>query len=727
MKEGEKPVCETEGCGGTLRQPSENQARILEHFLKRPNRDYHFDDFVKSSLFYDLSLDDWYWGIAFKRTPKVADGKVVVRNKRVVYQKIPYEIYVEDARFIFPVADEFGHLGGYEWFCPECYDKQPGDQPVVVIRGEMSKEDIEKAKVCPLCGGEMEQTAYVQELQGTVVARFTKDELIHGSSSRVAPALFGNSKIISVWKITQTVLAMDDYNWEVYSTGKVGSLIGFPGEDQLDVDEKKKAIEDEIKSLDKKDIQSGRFKSSKKIRTLMLGLKKDQQPIRIPLMEDLKAMQSIEFYRLYMEAIAGVYGVTPEFVSTSDVAGGGIRLKIDVQNRTTQEHQAGFADLFNDELLPKFGVTDWVFEFNPIEGRDQLRDAQTEHTKAASALAWAQCGFNVSLGPGGELLVTGKADIASVQGASRANEAPHSMAGKPEYWLEGTPTRTTSERLELRMPSEHAVRLPISWYSMSQIRIFDRVYALNNDKDEVYVMMNMHETPDTRTSAVNLNYAVANLMDAVLDYVVEKLDGKKGFSKKTFAAGKKTIVTGFRRGFDPNLLIELSTYLDGIGQEILAEKFDNLRMRLEQVRPKSLEIPEEPMSSTASGEMLEALDSDTMVLKKGVAQARAPFGVAWEEETIFSKFKSLIKWAQKEIADGKDREKTINEATIKAKQVLDSSYEELIRRGLAFAGKRAGKTVTLSPEELRRIGDHKESSLNDFTRILRDSLKSGKQ
>jgi hypothetical protein len=728
LKEGEKPKCEANGCGAELRQPSEDQARILERLLKRPNGDYHFDDFVKSSIFYDLSLDDWYWGMSFKRVPKTEGGKVVVQEKKVVYEKVPKEIFVEDARFIFPVADEFGHLGGYEWFCSECYDKQPGDQPVVAIRQDMSLADRQKAIICPLCGEVMEQTAYVQEIGGMVTARFTKNELIHGSSSRVAPALFGNSKIVSVWKLVQTVLAMDDYNWEVYSTGKVGSIIGFPGEDQLEVDEKKKAIEEEIKALDAKDIQSGRYKSSKKIRTLMLGLKKDQQPIRIPIMEDMKAMQSIEFYRLYMEAIAGIYGVTPEFVSTTDVAGGGIKLKIDVQNRTTQEHQAGFADLFNDDLLPKFGITDWLFIFNPIEGRDQLRDSQTEHTKAATAMTWAQAGFNVSLGPGRELIVTGKANIPRVQEPSRAGEAPRFMEGKPEFWQGGEPTRTGGERLELgEKPTvegmgEGEVRLPISWYSASQIRIWDRVYALNNDKDEVYVVVNNHEVQGTRTSATNLNYAVAYLLDNVLEYISSKLAGKVGFNEDDFKSGQKKIVTGFRRKFEPELLINLASYLDSIGMEALGEKIDSLRMRLEQIKPKKLEIQGEPSTETASGEMLEPIFE-----QKSILQARAPFGVSWQEETLFKAFKSIIKWAQDEVKKGKNKEKVTHEALIKAQHTLDSSYEELVKRAIEHAKKRTKKIVNLSPDELRRINAYKENSLNDFDRILRDSLKETKK
>jgi hypothetical protein len=462
LKEDETPTCAAKIngnlCGKPLRGPDEVQARKFEQLLKRPNNDYPFIDFVKSTIFYDLALDDFYWGVGFRRSPKTKvveeEGKKVTKvvvdteTKKVVYEKIPAFIFVEDARFMFPVADDEGHLGGYDYFCPECYDtfNSPGDQPVVSIRPELSIDEQEGLKACPLCGGQMEQTAYVQEIGGEVTARFTRDEIVHGSSSRLAPALFGNSKIVTVWKVVQTVLAMDDYNWEVYSTGKVGSILGFPGEDQLEVDEKKKAIEAELKTLDTKDIQTGRFKSSKKIRTLMLGLKKDQKPQRIAIMESLKDMQSIEFYRLYMEAVAGLYGVTPEFVSSSDVSNGGSRLKIEVQNRTTEEQQTCFSDPFNEVLLPMFGITDWVFVFNPIEGRDVLRDAQAEHTKAAAAYTWTQAGFEVSLGPGGELIKTG---IGRPQ-----QPGPSPALGKPEQWEDGAGSRVGAERFELMAKRE---------------------------------------------------------------------------------------------------------------------------------------------------------------------------------------------------------------------------------------------------------------------------------
>jgi len=398
-------------------------------------------------MFYDLALDDWYWGVAYKERPRRGMDRKIVLNedKEVEYEKVPGEIYIEDSRFIFPIADEHGHLGGYEYFCPICYDKIPGDAPVQSIRPEDSEEQKERLMTCQYCGGRMEQTAYVQEVQGAILARFTKDEIIHGSSSRVLPALFGNSRIITVWTLVQTILSMDEYNYEVYSEGAVGAILGLPGYDQLEVGEIKGFIEDELKHLDKKDIQMGRYKTSKKNRTLMMGLKKDSELQRVPIMNDLKDMQSIEFYNIYVDAISGVYGVTPEFVGSTE-AGIGVKMKIEVQNRTIKERQNNFADIFNSEVLPLFSITDWKLVFNPVEARDDYKLASVHQTRSAAALNYLRGGFKVSIGPDDQLIVSGKGELPDAEAArSRSGEKPRDMQGKPWRQEFGSPNRTQAE------------------------------------------------------------------------------------------------------------------------------------------------------------------------------------------------------------------------------------------------------------------------------------------
>lgn len=438
-----------DACGSDIRNPYEAQARILEKIMKRPNRDYKFDDFVRSSIFYDLSLDDWYWYIRYKFVPEEDEnGRIIIENKKPRYKRVPDEVYIEDARFIFPVADDYGHLGNDEYFCPICYNAAKGDL-VEDLTGRTEEE--KKNAQCQLCGKPLLQTAYVQEIGGEVTARYGKDEIVHGSSSRVLPALFGNSKIITLWKVVMTLMSMDDYNWEVYSEGKVGSILGFPGEDQVEVNVRKKKIEQELQRLDERDIQTGRRRTSKKIRTMMIGLRKDTTPVRIPIMESLKDMQSIEFYKLYSDAISGVYGVTPEFVSITTPFSG-VELKINVQNRTTQDHQSNFVDLFNDDLLEIFGITDWIMYFKSVETKDELRLEQVGHTRAAAALTWLRGGFIVSIDEEtGKLVVSGKGELPNVESGpgSRMGQLPRGMEGKPRDEVAGNPMTGAGERLQL--------------------------------------------------------------------------------------------------------------------------------------------------------------------------------------------------------------------------------------------------------------------------------------
>lgn len=696
-------------CGGKLREPSVEQGKLFDQILDKPNPDYHFDDFVRSSLFYGLALDDWYWGIAYKETPRIVkdkDGlpKTVIKDDEAVMDKLGAEIYIEDARFMFPIADEYGHLGGYEYFCPICYDKEKhlGDHPVVEILPNMTLEQQEALKKCQYCGGEMKQTAYVQEAAGQILARFTKDEIVHGSTSRVLPSLFGNSRIISVWTLVQTVLAMDGYNYEVYSEGKVGALIGMPGYDQLEVGRIKEEIETELKKLDRKDITTGRYRTSKKIRILMMGLKKDTEASRIPLMEDLKGMQSIDFYRMYIDAIAEMYGVTTEFVATGAEVGLGAKFKIEVQNRTVQGEQNNFVDLFNSEALPKFGITDWILAFNPVEPRNELKVAQVHQTRAAAAFTYLRGGFSVNIGADGELIVSGKGEIKENEPeGSRARE-DRAMGGKPWRWEYGEGSRSQGQQVEDM--AKALVGIPISWHTLTQIRLWDRIYAVDQEKDDVYITINGKEVRGTRTKAANFNVIIANLVNYIMDYMIRKLEAD-GFDNKALIEGRRTVVLSLRRGLGFKGLINLANYLDSINQSPLAEKIDNLRMRLEKVIHDALDVQPDGI------EPLPGTDS----VRKDKVKARVPYGAKHEEKTLFEQLEKLVGKANK-----KNKKKTIKEA----KKIIDKSYEELKEHSLNRVRRRTKKkNISLSPEEEKSLKLWKKDALEDFKKILEDSIK----
>ncbi len=727
INDGKCTVVDEKGkvCGGKLRQPSQKEYNKFEELIKHPNPDYSFDDFINSTFFYSLSLDDFYWGVAYKDEPRLRrddKGQVTIdvdeKTKQVNMDHVPAELYIEDARFIFPVADEYGHLGGTTFFCPNCYDLIEGDQPIVVVPLDYAsgnvvipEEERKRLLTCPYCNGEMKQTAYVQEVSGNVVARFTKDEIVHGSTSRVLPELFGNSRIISVWTIIQTILAMDGYNYEVYSEGKVGALLGFEGYDQLEIDKIKNSVEEEIKRLDQKDITTGRFKSSKKIRTLMVGLKSTKQggtPVsRIPLMEDLKSMQSIEFYNIYTRAIDGVYGVTSEFVSGSE--GGQTRYKIEVDSRTYKAEQTNFCKVFNNEILPKWGINDWKLVFIPSEPKDKFKEAQTQQTLAAAAFTWLRGGFAVTLGPDGALVVEGEGKIPEGQQdqgfGARADEAPKPMNGKPWRYEYGSPTRTQGEQ-----PSDMSksmVGIPISWHSLTQIRLWDRVYAIDQENDEVYVTVNDKEVKGTRTKAINFTSIVASLGEYLIDFIGRKLGKNKQFNATSFEEGKNKAVNSLRRGTFEGL-ISLSNYLDDIEESAIAFKIDNLRMRLERVIHDALDV------QSPAGEMLENTEK---IEKEAInTPSITPYAPKHYEDTMANKLNKIIQ-------DTKTK-KQFNKAVKEAEQVIEDSYNKLKETSLNRAKRRTGKKdIKLSPEEEKRLTMYKNEALEDFKTILNDKLK----
>jgi len=439
----------------------------------------------------------------------------------------------------------------------------------------------------------------------------------------------------------------------------------------------------------------------------MIGLKRGQEskPIRIPVMEDLRTMQSIEFYQLMNEAVSAVYGVTPVFVSVIGPAGRNPRMQIDVQNRTTQDHQSNFSDLFNDELLSVFGITDWVLVFNSIEVKDELQDARAQHTKAATALTWVRAGFDVKIDELGNLLVTGEGKPTMA--------APKDQLGKPHREDEGAPTRTTGEKLEL------AARLPISWYSATQVRLWNKVFAITQDLNEVYVSVDGVEISGTRTEGVNLNYALASLFDTILGFIGSRLGPTKGFDKKAWDLGRKQLVIATRRQFTPRLLIQLASYCDSVGLSNIAQTFDGLRARLEQLAPGSLQI--QPIEQTT--EMIAAPGS----YEKAIIRSRAPYGIGYQEGKLSDHLTKLMEEAYESWQKGTNKEVAIHEAIVKATILVDNDCDAATKRAIKHAQRRTGKKkIVLGPEELKRLEAFRASTIEDFTQIIRDRFKGGK-
>ncbi|RLI87707.1 MAG: hypothetical protein DRP01_00860 [Archaeoglobales archaeon] len=368
-------------CGGKTRPPSQAQARLFDRLIQHPNPDHSFGDLIRSIVYHDVIADDWYVSILPAKF-KDKDGNVVIR---------PAEIRVEDPRYWRPIADEYGRLGIDEYYCPICYTPD---------------EYYTKPGNCPKCGLPLERTAYVQIVNGEITARSSENWMIHGSTGRVLPELHGRPKIIAVWDLIHTIKVMDEYNLDAYSEGKLGGILNFPGYSQEQIKALQAEIQADIKRREVQDVR-GLLRTKKTIRTLMLG---SEQPIQfIRAMPPLEDMQSLDFYMVYIQAVCAVFGVQPLAISfaTKSVKSSSVApyIRLEVQNRTIKEIQRDKEEMFNNFLLPRFGITDWLFKFNPIEQKDELREAQIRQIDANTLVTLRNAGFDAKFNEYGKLVI----------------------------------------------------------------------------------------------------------------------------------------------------------------------------------------------------------------------------------------------------------------------------------------------------------------------------------
>jgi hypothetical protein len=391
-------VCE----GKSFTTPDLEQRKAAQELMDNPNSEYSFDDLMRSALGWHIMLDDVYLSIAYKDIPRLhTEVDEETGEEKALLKEVTQaaEVFVEDSRYMFPVADEWGKLGNEEYFCPKHYDYKLDNYVVPNEDGSIPP--------CPECGGECLETAYVMMTGKQIRQRLSEKEIAMDNTDAMKPELQGNPKAIAVWKLFKTINNIDDLNEETYREGSVGGIITFPGMKQADLTRQKQKMETEILKANSRDATTGQRTKSKKVHVIFLAVKEGTEPEFIPALPDSKEMEQLETYKLYRDSICAVYGVTPVFVSIieSGKSGNNPRMQIDVQKGTTQEHQAFLENLWNEKVLPLFGVTDWGIKFGAIEAVDDLREAQVWEHRANAAQTLTGLGFPVTFDEHGNLEV----------------------------------------------------------------------------------------------------------------------------------------------------------------------------------------------------------------------------------------------------------------------------------------------------------------------------------
>jgi len=366
-------------CGSLLlRGPNPTEKTRLENFIRDPNRDDELRDIIISLLKDVLAVDDCYISVA-----------KVLRSE--------YVIYAEDAAEIFVCADQHGRLGNGMYFCPKCWR----------AAGEKGADErvYEKGETCPECGGETVETVYVQKHEGTIKARYGRDEIIHRSGDPWLPNLYGNSKVMACLTELRSALAMSSRNFDMYSSGILNKIVGLEGTPQPEANALSAQTKEQLNAVE---IDSWTGRVGRKVRTLFIGTRKGMTVADA--MPDSQKMQSLEWAEFWLvKIVGGIYGVQPVMMNAPVRASGGYyqKMQLTVQYDVIQVYQDIIESMFNDELLPLMGIKDWLWRFTEIEPINEMEQAQIWQSKIAAGVAAVESGLTAQLTDQGELKISG--------------------------------------------------------------------------------------------------------------------------------------------------------------------------------------------------------------------------------------------------------------------------------------------------------------------------------
>lgn len=388
-------------CKGEVRKPDLEQKEILKAFVEDPNPDNEITDIIKSVYRYMLSVDDWWLSIQY------ADLKA----------ESPLTIYVEDSRHMRVVSDEKGRLGNGEYFCPQCTGNEPGK---VYKKGQRCRKHPDV---------ELKETAYVYISGSDVQARFAKDEILHSMEDPLLPSLYGNSKEISCLKTILNIFAMDQFNLTTFSQGKLAQILCFEG---MTPEQASTLAQETQKQKDTAEYDPRTGEKVASLLTLFLG--SPGAVTKVDSMPPSEKMQSLDWRKLWRETIHSIYGV-------QDVVAGGMepgktgqnpRMKLDVNNNMTELYQKAFEEPFNNVVVPKLGVTDWVFRFNPVEEKDEMQDVTVLNAKLDALQKAVNLGLDAELTDEGEVKVGGKPLSLEEKNEMRMKQFEQEQAAKPK-------------------------------------------------------------------------------------------------------------------------------------------------------------------------------------------------------------------------------------------------------------------------------------------------------
>lgn len=386
-----KTKCSTPECESTsFIYPDYSQKQKIELLLKQPNRDNTLNQINETLLRCMLGPGD-HW-LSYQQG-EISPSKIA-----------PATVYIEDVVHMAVVwSEENGTVGNGEYFCPACTRDYP-------------KEVYKKGEKCHHCGQSADsETAYVYKTGSEIKARFSRDEVYHGLTHPWLPYFYDNSLVVTALTILMSVTAMDNFNYDNYSTGKLAQILVFMGLSQNEADDLAAAVkrktqgENQLSLMKQLGVNSEQIQAkAAELRTLYLAGKEGVEAINT--MQDSEKMQSLEWWKLWREIVNALYGV-------QDVAAGAMqagttgqnpRMKLDINNNTTEFYQRKLEACWN-WVFERLSVTDWIYKCRPVEEKDEAQDQAILKAKLDNiALALSIPGMEAELTDEQEVKISGR-------------------------------------------------------------------------------------------------------------------------------------------------------------------------------------------------------------------------------------------------------------------------------------------------------------------------------
>ena len=388
LEDDKCPECDSTN----LRKPDPNHRKMLKSLIGKPNRsNVKFRNMVKSQVYYNLALDEFYTSIAY--APMYIEGQ-----EGSAVAAIPREVYVENPAYIKPLMNERGIFNSQKYACPLCDQDTNAD-------GTQTVSD--KPGLCQKCHTPLKRVHYIQEIATKTKAYWGEGEIFYGSANMVLPYPFGVPRAISAWDVIESLRNFDRWFADVYEGGQMEQILNFPEHDQDEVDIIALSVKLQSEALNKIDAISGQARTSKKPQTLMVSSNKAIGMIKT--MYDPAEMRSLEYYTMVIQGLCSIWGVQPIHVVMATGKDSGTNkamLQVKVHDNTVKENQDELEEHW-DDVFAQFGITDYVIRFRDLQDKDELMDADVGHKKAMTVATYRNSGIKANINEAGKIVFDG--------------------------------------------------------------------------------------------------------------------------------------------------------------------------------------------------------------------------------------------------------------------------------------------------------------------------------